>query len=64
MKIIKTKAIEEINVGCFHQFFKVADETKKEGAEIQITTRWGIIVMCAFCGERRVLWTDGEVEIL
>lgn len=54
----------DIPLVCPHQFFKIADETKKEGEQIQITVRWGVKIMCALCGQRRILWTDGEVEIL
>lgn len=46
------------------QFFKIANETKKEGELVPEPVRWGIKIMCALCGQRRILWTDGEVEIL
>lgn len=49
---------------CNHQFFKITDEVKREGEMIPEPVRWGIKVMCVYCAERRILWTDGEVEKL
>ncbi len=49
---------------CPHQFFKIADETRKEGTPVEYPVRWGVKVMCALCGEIRILWTEGKVEIL
>lgn len=46
------------------QFIKITDEVKKEGEMIPEAVRWGVKVMCAICAERRILWTDGEVEVL
>ncbi len=46
------------------QFFKLTDEVKKEGEHVPTPVRWGVLIMCAICAERRMLWTDGEVEIL
>ncbi len=50
---------------CNHQFFKINDETKFKVENMQtIPVRWGVKVMCALCGQQRILWTDGEVETL
>lgn len=50
-------------IECVHQFFKIADEVKREGEMVPTPVRWGVKIMCGECGERRILWTDGEVEI-
>ncbi len=54
---------------CFHQFFKVrkmsyAPMTKKESQIMQGETQYGVLVVCAFCGERRELWDSGVIQIL
>ena len=55
----------EYTVKCQHQFFKITDEVKsKEDNMTRVPIRWGVKIMCAFCGEQRILWTDGEVETL
>lgn len=54
----------EDSKGCSHQFLKIGDEIKKTGEQLQVPVRWGARVMCALCGQRRTLWTDGEVEVL
>jgi hypothetical protein len=45
------------------QFIKLTDEVKKEGEHVPTPVRWGAMVMCAICGNRRILWTDGGIDI-
>jgi hypothetical protein len=47
-----------------HQFFKISDETKKDNSPIPQEIRWGVKVICADCGEIRILWTDGKIQKL
>ena len=38
--------------------------TKKESQIMQGETQYGVLVVCAFCGERRELWDSGVIQIL
>ncbi len=69
-KLVITEApYEEVLVSskprCLHpQFMDIGEEVKQKEDLVRQPVRWGRRIMCAFCGERRILWTDGEVEIL
>jgi hypothetical protein len=53
---------------CPHQFFettKITDESRAgEGYKLSIViaTKYGVRVMCAFCGLQRNLWSSGAIE--
>jgi len=48
-----------------HQWIKITDEIKYEhDGHQKVPVRWGCKVMCANCGDRKILWTDGGMEYL
>lgn len=43
---------------CNHDFWELPGQDAPPDAP-----RTGVLLMCAFCGERRWLWSDGELQI-
>jgi len=51
---------------CRHQFFEV-QKAKRDVGDIEILgvklqTEYGVMVVCALCGEKRLLWSESEYE--
>ena len=71
----KTKKIDGVIIHdaspnpCYHQFFevrKIANPSPSlaDTATISIPTDWGVLVVCAHCGEKRELWAEDKLKIL
>lgn len=60
---------------CRHQFFETNKEKKESGGcncklqsteihyHIAFVEKYGARVVCALCGEKRIVWQDGKIDV-
>lgn len=60
--------LREVSVKHIHQFFETNKEesfTSREtvGVWIQISSKYGVRVVCSICGEQRQVWQNGTINV-